>query len=489
MSSIDKLRERRKGGTSSLDRLRQRRARDQKKDPQDKGGERPALPKKPKKKSGNFGKFYETIKKRNYIIPVNAFQMLVGLLKNHRHELNEDNNFITNFGLDPENLREVLWAIIKTIQEKRALSKNLRIKRADIAELIANKKSHRILFEDVFGFSMRDNDDESEMEAMLKVLKSAEYEAIGENFMDFATKLGDEILIILHRILCEAVKRPSTMGQLQIAENLFFEKRIPIAFPLKERLFEIIAERQIERRREIQDTVQSVQPPVQPPPADPKPAQVPVVPAQPAPQSEPPPAPQPPASPTEPSMPPFVEYHPLAPPVPAAPEPAPADAVETHRDASPDEGIDAGPTDPPPPPPEESGGELDWFGDKPKNEGGEAEPTPPPPSGEGSPDEHRGGGPAQAPETLDKLSEAQEYLRKLLAIFEAGGEEVDDMGLKIDDLLPEHDLGLALITVRDTPEVETPEDLLKEVFGCKGEEDSKQRTLEIYNALKNEIPL
>lgn len=215
--------------------------------------------------SQSFERFSELIESNEkYNLVVTAVQVIIGLLKNHRHERNVDTNLIKYFGLNADNLNQILTAILTSIPDTK-------VTRNDITAFTTGETGTiSILFSNVFSLNKNRHYEEGELKSALERLCNAAEPF--QEFIGFISEYGDELMDILYEIH-QAENRPSAYGQIQIA----VDADVPNALSAK------IYDRNpisaaLNQAQATQPQPETAQPPVTPPPTNP-PATPPAAPA------------------------------------------------------------------------------------------------------------------------------------------------------------------------------------------------------------------
>ncbi len=316
--------------------------------------------------SDNFKRFKEICKEQP--LAVATVRTLIELLKNHVREPNENRNLLKYLGLDEENLKNLLRAIMIAV-----IGKN--VTRNDIRSLTTRKvTATNILFSKIF--KIRNDDDEATMRQHLK--KLADVMEPFDELMDYIEKYGNKILNLMskigHRIYVEK-QSCSVYAQIEWAEEL----RLPEYNPGKE------------PRRFDENDIESIL------------SQM-------------------------------------------------SQQVKITRPAI--------------------GDALDET----------ATQNPIPATGVN-----------QVAETTNdtEAQRAKQYTDELIRIFkeQPDTEELQQLGLDIDAVFPEDSLGIMLLALKNTPEVDNPEQLMRETFGLENEQEISDKIQEVYRALKDRFDL
>ncbi|MBU1017848.1 hypothetical protein KKA33_02345 [Patescibacteria group bacterium] len=97
------------------------------------------------------------------------------------------------------------------------------------------------------------------------------------------------------------------------------------------------------------------------------------------------------------------------------------------------------------------------------------------------------------PETTNGLEaqRAKQYISHLITIFKdkPDTDDLQQLGLDIDAAFPDGSLGIVLLALKNMPEIETPDQLMREAFGLDDEQEIGDKIQDTYRALKDRFNL
>ncbi len=90
-----------------------------------------------------------------------------------------------------------------------------------------------------------------------------------------------------------------------------------------------------------------------------------------------------------------------------------------------------------------------------------------------------------------EVQRAKQYIDRLITIFKTkpDTEELHQLGLGIDAMFPDETLGIILLALKNTPDIEESEQLIRKAFGLDDKQAISHKIQDVYHMLKDRFDL